>query len=233
MVRGGRVSHAARISKRMLGLGSVCLVAACLHPHVSADRVPAGARPLSYETIPEVSDARWSAVDGPSARLVQSSGEWENLWRNLTRGVRPFPGTPPVDFHEEVVAILSSEAAHEIRITGAWRVGDRLFVEAVEIVPGAGCAVVRTGEMATAAIRVRRWHGIEGRFIERIETRECRSGALRSPASGSHMLAPAVAAERRLFEKAETIEILFAPASLGFEDTFQRTEGESLGRAMK
>lgn len=173
------MSCSTRISKRMIGLGSLCLVAACIHPDVPPARAPAGARPLAYETIPEASDARWSAVDGPSARLVQSYGEWENLWRNLTRGVRPFPGTPPVDFNEEVVAILSSEAAHEIEITGVWRAGDRLFVEAVEIVPGSDCAVVRTGEMATAAIRVRRWHGMKGRFIERIETRECRPGASR------------------------------------------------------
>lgn len=176
MVR--EVSRSARISKWMLGLGSVCLIVACVDPHVPASRLPPGATPLAYETIPEVSDARWSAIDGPSARLVKSYGEWENLWRNLTHGVRPFPGTPPVDFHGEVVAILSSEGAHEIEITGAWRVGDRLYVEAVEIVPGSDCAVVRTGEMATAAIRVKRWHGIEeGRFIERIETRECRSAA--------------------------------------------------------
>ncbi|MDX1660270.1 MAG: hypothetical protein R3326_00650 [Gemmatimonadota bacterium] len=128
---------------------------------------------LDPEPIPEAADPRWSAVDGPSARLVQSRGEWEDVWRRLTRGISPLPAAPPVDFHEEVVAILTTEAGHEIRITGAWRAGDRLFVEAVEVVPGADCPRALTGESSVAAIRVERWHGIEGRFIERIETREC------------------------------------------------------------
>lgn len=65
------------------------------------------------------------------------------------------------------------EPGREIEVVGAWRAGDRLFVETLETVPGPGCPVPTTDEGAVVAIRLDRWPGIEGRFLGRVETREC------------------------------------------------------------
>lgn len=137
------------------------------------DRVPEGATRVAYAPIPEASDPRWPGFDRPMERLVRDAAEWGDLWRSLTRGSVPIPAVPPVDFHEQVVVLLVAPPGREIEVAGAWRAGDRLFVEMVETGPGPSCPAVTSGEAAVAAIRLDRWPGIEGRFLGRIVTRNC------------------------------------------------------------
>lgn len=157
--------------------GLVLLLAACGGAGdgpTEAPGIPPGATRLAVER------PQWTSQIGgitePTRVVIRDRNAWEAFWRSFSGAVLPAPDPPAVDFGGSMVVVAAmgqrSTAGYDIRVEGVYRDGGTLYVDVLEIEPGAGCILAQVITTPATAVVVPT-HGGPVEFVERRDTAPC------------------------------------------------------------
>lgn len=135
----------------------------------------AESEPVSFDPVDEASGL-YSGIADRRRLVIDSPGEWEDFWAELSANIAPRPDVPAVDFGSHVVIAATMgerpTGGHTIRIEEITRTGDDLRVVVVETSPGVGCVTTQAFTAPATVVTVPRPVG-EVEFVEEAETEDC------------------------------------------------------------
>ena len=138
--------------------------------------VPEGATELAIEPVDEIVNRFYSGIGDQRREVIRTTDDWHAFWTQLTVIQVPPPEPPVIDFDRQMVVVATmgrqSTGGYLITIPAVHEHEGRIFVEVVEVSPGAGCLTTQALTAPATAIK------IEARddpvtFIERNEQQSC------------------------------------------------------------
>lgn len=138
--------------------------------------VPEGATELTAEPVEEVVNRFYSGIADRRREVIRTPEDWRAFWTEFTVLQQPPPDAPIIDFDHQMVIVATmgrqTTGGHLITIPAVHEHEGELFVEVVEVSPGAGCMTTQALTAPATAIKV------EARddpvmFVERIEQQSC------------------------------------------------------------
>lgn len=139
--------------------------------------IPEGATSLTVEAIAEIANRFYSGIQDQRRVVIRSTEDWRAFWTEFTVLQQPPPDAPIIDFDRQMVIVATmgrkTTGGYLITIPAVHEYEGELFVEVVEVSPGAGCMTTQALTAPATAIRV------EARddpvtFVERSEQQSCR-----------------------------------------------------------
>ena len=138
--------------------------------------VPEGATELTIEPVDEIVSRFYSGIEDRRREVIRTTEDWHAFWTELTIMQQPPPESPAIDFDRQMVIVATmgrqSTGGYLITMPAVHEQGAQLFVEVVEVSPGAGCMTTQAFTAPATAIK------IDDRddpvtFIERSEQQSC------------------------------------------------------------
>jgi hypothetical protein len=138
--------------------------------------IPEGATELTVEAVEEIANRFYSGIQDQRRVVIRSTEDWRAFWTEFTVLQQPPPDAPIVDFDRQMVIVAAmgrqTTGGYLIMIPAVHEHQGKLFVEVVEVSPGAGCMTTQALTAPATAIKV------EARddpvtFVERSEQQSC------------------------------------------------------------
>ncbi len=138
--------------------------------------VPEGATELTVEAVEEIANRFYSGIQDQRRVVIRNPEDWRAFWTEFTVLQQPPQDAPIIDFDRQMVIVATmgrqTTGGHLVTIPAVYEHEGKLFVEVVEVSPGAGCMTTQALTAPATAIKVEAKDD-PVTFVERSEQQSC------------------------------------------------------------